>query len=94
MANAVLTWTANNEADLAGYKIYRGLDGATPTFLAAVGVVTTWTDPNLPSVNSAVAYQLTAFDKAGNESFKSVSVSKVYDANPPVAPTGLAVVIQ
>ena len=93
MANAVLTWTANTEIDLAGYKIYRGLDGATPTLLTSVGKVTTWTDSSLPSTNSSVTYNLTAFDNAGNESVHSVSVTKVYDANPPGAPVGLTVVI-
>ena len=94
MANAILTWTANTEADLAGYKVYRGLDGATPTFLVSVGKVTTWTDATLPSTGSKVDYYLTAFDNAGNESAHSVTVSKVYDANPPAAPVGLGVVIQ
>ena len=94
MANAVLTWNANTETDLAGYKVYRGLDNATPTFLVSVGKVTTYTDSSLPSTNSSVTYRLTAFDNAGNESPLSVAVTKVYDANPPQAPSGLAVVVQ
>lgn len=94
MANAVLTWNANTESDLAGYKIYRGLDGAVPSLLTSVGKVTTYTDSSLPSTNSSVSYQLTAFDNAGNESPRTVAVTKVYDANPPQAPSGLAVVIQ
>ena len=93
MAIAVLTWTANTEIDLAGYKVYRGLDNATPTFLVSVGKVTTYTDASLPSVNSAASYQLSAFDNAGNESIHQVTVTKVYDANPPAPPVGLTVVI-
>jgi endoglucanase len=93
--NAILTWTANTEPDVAGYKIYRGLDGAPLSLLAAVGKVTTYTDV-LPSANTVAVYSLTAFDTATphNESPRSAEVTKVYDANPPKAPTGLTVVLE
>ena len=101
MANAVLTWSAPTKSadgsaltDLAGYDILRGLDNAAPTLLTSVGKVTTYTDASLPSVNASVSYLVKAFDNAGNRSAASNVVTKVYDANPPMPPTGLDVVVQ
>lgn len=94
MASAVLTWNANTETDLAGYRIYRGFGTATPTLLASVGRVTTYTDTTVPNISQDVTYNLTAFDTSGNESAHSVSVTKAVDVSPPAAPTGLVVTIQ
>ena len=93
MATAILTWNANTEPDLAGYRIYRGFGMAAPTLLASVGKVTTYTDSTIPNLSQDVTYNLTAFDTAGNESAHGVSVTKTVDVNPPSAPTGLAVVL-
>lgn len=94
MASATLTWNANTEADLAGYRIYRGFGTTSPTLLASVGKVTTYTDTTLPNISQDVTYNLTAFDTSGNESAHSVSVTKTVDVSPPAAPTGLVVTIQ
>lgn len=94
MAKATLTWTANTEADLAGYEVWRGLGSATPTLLVTLGKVTTYTDTTLPDLDQNVTYALKAFDTAGNRSPLSVSVSKVVNAVPPAAPSGLVVVIE
>lgn len=56
---AILTWNANSESDLAGYKIYRGLDMcvANPamSLVATVGKVTTYIDDKIPvSVTSTL----------------------------------------
>jgi uncharacterized protein YdhG (YjbR/CyaY superfamily) len=93
MASAVLTWNANTEPDLAGYRIYRGFGLAAPILLASVGRVTTYTDSTLPNISQDVTYNLTAFDSNGNESAHSVEVTKTVDVNPPAAPTGLTVVL-
>jgi hypothetical protein len=94
MAKAVLTWNANTEADLAGYEVWRGLGTAAPTLLVTLGKVTTYTDTTVPDVDQTVTYALKAFDTAGNRSPISVPVSKVVNAVPPQAPTGLSVVIE
>lgn len=102
---ATLTWNANTEADLAGYRIYRAtqscsaqgplaplLDSAgTPV---SVGLVTTYTDSTVPSVDGEVCYEITAFDVGGLESARSNRATKVVNVNPPSPPTGLTVTIQ
>ena len=94
MPTATLTWNANTEPDLSGYRIYRGFGSALPTLLASVGKVTTYIDTTLPNLSQDVTYNLTAFDTSGNESPHSVSVTKTVDVSPPAAPTGLVVTIQ
>lgn len=93
MAKATLTWNANAESDLAGYKIYRSVGTAPMTLLATVGKVTTYVDDPLPAIDGDIGYALTAYDTAGNESVRSLTVTKTVNAIPPVAPTGLVVVI-
>jgi hypothetical protein len=67
-ATATITWQPNIEADLAGYKLYRGIPCASPpAFLKDVGLATQTTDVLLSSVRE-VQYAATAYDKAGNES--------------------------
>ena len=91
MASKLLTWTANTEADLAGYKIYRSVGTGPLSLLASVGKVTTYTDNALPTVDTTLGYALTAVDTAGNESAKGVIVTSVVNTNPPQPPTGLTV---
>ncbi len=103
-ADAVLTWTANTETDLAGYKFYRANQNCTaqgplaPLILngvpAQVGKVTTFTDANLPPFDGTLCWEITAFDTANNESTRSNRVSKVLNTIPPVPPSGLSVAIQ
>lgn len=90
---ATLTWTANTEADLAGYKVYRSVDGGPLAFLVTVGKVTTYVDDPLPNIDGDIGYALTALDLSGNESPKSITVIKSINAVPPQAPVGLNVVI-
>ncbi len=62
-----MTWGANGEPDLAGYRLYRGLgtDWAPgPVNLIATLTSTGYTDP----ARSPYAYNLTATDVHGNES--------------------------
>lgn len=92
MGTENLTWTANSESDLAGYKVYRSFNSDPLQLLTAVGKVTTYTDATIPAMDGLVNYALTAFDDSGNESAKSTTVSVRVDTIPPAAPTGLAVV--
>lgn len=94
MPAAQLTWNPNQEPDLAGYKVYRGLGGSSLSLLATLGKVTTYTDSTIPDVSQSVTYDLTAFDLMGNESAHSAAVTKAIDITPPQAPTGLTVAIQ
>lgn len=107
--DAALTWNANTEADLAGYRIYRGLSAATcataaplpPLLVNSVPVqvdkVTSFVDTALPAMDGTICYEITAFDTrlpVANESDRSNRVSKVLNSLPPLAPSGLGVVIQ
>lgn len=104
--NAALSWTANTEADLAGYKIYRGQTPAVcsatatlPPLLvngapAQVGLVNSFVDQNLPAIDGTLCWEISAVDSAANESGRSNRVSKVLNNFPPQAPAGLGVVIQ
>jgi fibronectin type 3 domain-containing protein len=87
---AKLTWAANKEMDLAGYRVYRRpADGTSWTRLVA-GVSTTYTDTTLPVTGTAYAYELRAYDKAGNESAgTAVRTVTTVDRTAPAVPTQL-----
>jgi hypothetical protein len=73
-----LTWTANGEPDLAGYKIYVGTASGTYNFPASplvIGKVTSYTVANLPN-GQTYFIAMSAYDSAGNESPHSAEVSK------------------
>jgi len=73
-----LTWTANGEPDLAGYKIYIGTASGTYSFLGSpfmTGKVTSYTVSNLPK-GQTYFFAISAYDSAGNESLLSAEVSK------------------
>lgn len=75
---ATLTWTANTESDLAGYKVYIGTASGTYSFPGSafvVGKVTSYTIPNLP-IGQTYFFAVSAYDSAGNESPLSAEVSK------------------
>lgn len=102
--DGILTWTANTEADLAGYKVYFSPIAANCTAsvplpgapLAQIGKVTTFTHANLPAMDGPVCWEISAIDTAApaNESGRSNRVSKVLNNLPPLAPAGLNVVVQ
>ena len=74
--SATITWTANTEADLAGYRVYVGTRSGVYTLGPyEVGMATAFTVPNLP-VGTTYYFAVTAFDKTGQESTKSGEFSK------------------
>ena len=81
--SATLQWAANQEANLAGYRIYRG---TTPGIYGApttVGKITTYQYSNLLT-DKTHYFTITAFDASGNESLPSPEVKK-YIANSSIA---------
>lgn len=73
--SAALSWTANTEPDLAGYKIYIGTQSQLYNPPITLGPVATYTATNLTS-SRTYYFCISAFDNAGNESPCSSEVSK------------------
>jgi hypothetical protein len=66
-----LSWKAGPELDLAGYHIYRSVDGGTAEF---VGTTTQsrWTDRSVYK-NTRYVYEVSAFDQTNNEGTRSAT---------------------
>jgi len=76
--SVTLTWTANRETDLAGYKVYVGTASGTYSFPGSafvIGKVTSYTLSNLP-MGQTYFFAISAYNSAGNESLLSAEVSK------------------
>ncbi|KKU41894.1 MAG: hypothetical protein UX58_C0005G0044 [Candidatus Wolfebacteria bacterium GW2011_GWB2_46_69] len=89
---ATLTWNANNESDLSGYKVYYDTtshSGNCPSGfglnVVSVGNVTTHTFNNLTD-GQTYYFQVTAIDTSSNESTCSAQVSKVIAATDTTTP--------
>jgi hypothetical protein len=78
-ASVTLTWDANTESDLAGYRVYRGTCGdPNPlAYLADVGRNVTFVDLQAPE-SGCVAYEVTAYDTSQNESARSNRAQKQF----------------
>ncbi|MBH0200998.1 MAG: hypothetical protein HP496_01530, partial [Nitrospira sp.] len=76
-SSVTLTWNANTESDLAGYKVYRATSsGKYGTAIAAVpGNTTSYIATGL-QFGTTYFFVVTAYDIAGNESAYSNEVSK------------------
>lgn len=73
-----LTWIANKESDLAGYKVYVGTSSGNYDFPGSPFVIsktTTYIVRNLQQ-NTTYFFAISAYDFAGNESPLSSEVSK------------------
>ncbi len=68
-----LSWDANSEPDLAGYRVYRAAPGADFQKLADVGLVPAFSD-HAVEAGKTYRYAITAIDRAGNESGRSAAV--------------------
>lgn len=87
-AQIQVTWNANTETDLAGYKVYTG------TAPGQYGAPITVTAPSytFQEVTDKTTYYIavSAFDTSGNESIKSEEVSVfIPDSTAPAQPKGL-----
>ena len=76
-SSVTLTWNANTESDLAGYKVYRATSsGAYGAPIAAIpGSTTSYIVTGL-QFSTTYFFVVTAYDIAGNESSYSNEVSK------------------
>ena len=64
--SATLSWDANTESDLAGYKVYMGASSGNYPTVYDVGNVTTYTVGNL--VSGTFYFVVTAYDSDKNVS--------------------------
>ncbi len=74
----MLTWNANTESDLAGYKVYRRAT-STGTYGAPIATIPAGTVTYQAlglTVGTTYWFTVTAYDAAGNESSFSNEVSK------------------
>jgi pectin methylesterase-like acyl-CoA thioesterase len=89
-----LTWTVGADADLAGYNLYRWVDGADAAkdavkLTTAPVTAASYTDKAVPDA-AGYRYAVTAVDKVGNESARSTDVlAAVADTTAPGAPTAV-----
>jgi hypothetical protein len=83
---ASLSWDANTEEDLAGYRVYHSTaPGIYPDpAIVVLGLTTNYVEvfPDLAE-DTRYYYTITAHDLTGNESLRSNEVSKVILATPP-----------
>lgn len=76
--NVSLTWRANQEPDLAGYKLYIGTASGIYNFAGSpfsINIATSYIASNLPK-GQTYFFALSALDTAGNESVLSAEISK------------------
>jgi curli biogenesis system outer membrane secretion channel CsgG len=85
-----VSWDANTEPDLAGYKIYYGQSANNYTTTINVGNVTLYT---VDQLTEGVTYYfvVTAYDLAGNESGFSTEVSALVPSSDRTPPSVLSV---
>ncbi len=72
---AILSWDANDEPDLGGYRVYYGLAPGVYQSAIDVGLATTATVTSLETGNRYY-FAVTAYDTSGNESGYSTEVFK------------------
>ncbi|MGW0825493.1 PA14 domain-containing protein [Streptomyces sp. NPDC002845] len=87
---AELTWSRNKEMDLAGYRVYRRLNGTSNWTRLGSTTTTTYTNTP-PATGETYYYEIRAYDKAGNESTgtRDKPVTTV-DRTAPAVPAGLS----
>ena len=94
-ASLLITWKANTDADLAGYKVYYGTQSGTYGTVADVQKATSY---SINNVQSGLTYYVTvaSYDNSGNESSKSTEQSAyipvIVPATDTTAPTGSVVI--
>ncbi|MGW1754505.1 PA14 domain-containing protein [Streptomyces mirabilis] len=88
--NAKLSWAKNKEMDLAGYRVYRRLQGSTTWSKLGSPTATSYTDTTVPATGDTYYYEVRAHDKAGNESAGTADQAvTAVDRTALAAPAGL-----
>lgn len=89
-ATVQISWDANSEPDLAGYRIYSGTQSGNYGEPVDVGNVTEHVMQIAPEYGATYYFALTAYDTSGNESGHSDEASVfVPDSAAPETPKGL-----
>ena len=92
-ATVLVSWNANTEEDLAGYKVYYGTQSGQYGTPIDVGNTTSY-QGSVPDDGATYYVAVTAYDTSGNESDFSEETS-IYISNPDsTAPTGSIVINQ
>jgi hypothetical protein len=87
-----LTWDANTEEDLAGYKVYSSRTNGGPYSLVSdVGNVIEYEINMTNESEGTIYYVATAYDLRGNESGYSNQASYNVDHTAPAPPTGCTI---
>ena len=85
-----LSWKANTEKDLLGYRIFRGLkdddDNSMLLLSETPQLATTFSDVFLSKSNNRFIYKITAIDKSFNESKKATVWVELPNTVAPTAP--------
>ena len=90
--DVTLAWNANDEPDLAGYRIHWGDQSGNYTSQVDVGNVTEYKIENLP--DGTYFFAATAYDDSGNESGYSNEVSATLtDDKAPGIPEALIILL-
>ncbi|HOI08654.1 MAG TPA: hypothetical protein PK213_16140 [Deltaproteobacteria bacterium] len=79
-ATVRVSWNANTEPDIAGYKLYGGTSSGTYTYVVDTGLNTSRDVPNL-SNGAHYYFAVTAYDTSGNESGYSQEVHVLIPEN-------------
>lgn len=75
-----VSWTAGSEPDLAGYRVYRSVNGTAAT-LQGFTANTTYVDTDI-STRSSYRYEVSAVDQVGNESPRAATLQIVVRDRP------------
>jgi hypothetical protein len=83
-----VSWGANAEADLAGYRVYRATAAAGPwqRVGSTLQAATEWTDTQLPAGSDALWYSVSAYDRSGGEGARSATSHVVLSSGLTAAP--------
>ena len=75
-----ISWNQNGEADVAGYRVYYGLNPPTLPFSVDVGLTATPLNPSVTLTSfqayGTLSFAVTAYDTSNNESAFSNIISK------------------
>ena len=75
-ASIELSWDANSEPDLAGYRVYRSTNGSAFEKIADGNEIPAYSDRAVEA-GKTYRYVVTAVDKSGNESGRSAEAEGV-----------------